>query len=149
VSDDASLDWRPEPLVSVEASDHVVDTHISLHRSARLWHSDEIVLGRSGEEPGRLRIRCRVERDGVPLLAHDVDLGAGAPGSGSAAVVGDARAVITTLAVGVLAPTRSAVVADHDTGARAAWMPLADRAALLMALGPTLVAARAVSRMFE
>jgi urease accessory protein len=149
VEDDASLDWRPEPLVSVAGSDHVVDTHISLQRSARLWHTDELVLGRSGEGPGRLRTRCRVERVGVPLLAHDLDLGAGAPGEGSAAIVGDARAVITTLAVGVVAPTRSTVVADHDTGARAAWMPLADGAALLMAIGPTLMAARAVSRMFE
>jgi hypothetical protein len=94
-------------------------------------------------------MRCRVARDGLPLLAHDLDLGTGAPASGSAAIAGDARALISTLVVGPEAPTQSAVASDADTGARAAWLPLATEAALLLAVGPTLVAARTVSRMLS
>jgi urease accessory protein len=147
VDDHASLDWRLEPLVSVTGSDHRLVTRVTLHRRAQLWLTDEFVLGRSGEEPGRLRVRCRVDREGAPLVAHDLDLGSGAPATDSAAIVGDAGAVISTLVVGPVVPTRSAVVRHDDTGARAAWMPLADDAALLLAVGPTLPAARTLSRM--
>jgi urease accessory protein len=147
VDDHASLDWRPEPLVSVRGSDHRLDTRVTLHRYAQLWLTDEFVLGRSGEEPGRLRVCCRVDREGAPLLAHDLDLGTDAPAGDSAAIVGDARAIISTLVVGAVAPTRAAVARDDRSGARAAWMPLAADAALLLAVGPTLPAARALSTM--
>jgi urease accessory protein len=147
VEDGGSLDWRPEPLVSVRGSDHLVETNVTLRSSAQLWLTEELVLGRSGEGPGRLRVRCRVDRDGAPLLAHDLDLGGGAAAWRSAAVVGDARALVSTLVVGPAAPKTSAAITDAETGARAAWLPLADDAALLLALGPTLGAARSISRM--
>ena len=142
----ASLQWRPEPLVSVCGSDHRVDTVVALAEDAQLSLVDELVLGRCGEPPGRLQVRCRVERAGVPLLAHDLDLGPGAPSWDRASIIGDARAVISTLVVGVAA-TSSSVVADLGRGSRAAWLPLAPGAALRLAIGPTLMAARNVSRM--
>jgi urease accessory protein len=146
VEEGASLYWRPEPLVSVRGSDHLVDTTVSLSASVRLRLVDELVLGRAGEDPGRLRVRCRVERKGAPLLAHDLDLGAGSPGWDGAAILGNARAVVSALVVGPTAPATSSVTADAHSGARAAWLPLADGAALLLAIGPTLLAARNVTR---
>jgi len=115
-----ALDWQPEPLVSVRGSDHLLDTEVSLSRSARLRLVDELVLGRIGEAPGRIGVRCRVTRDGAPLLAHDLDLGAGAPGWDSAAVMGAARAFVSVLVVGTDAPTTASVVADAADGSRAA-----------------------------
>ena len=142
----AALDWQPEPLVSVRGSDHLLDTNVSLSRSARLRLVDELVLGRVGEAPGRIRVRCRVTRDGASLLAHDLDLGAGSPGWDSAAMMGDARAFVSVLVVGPDAPTTACVVAAAAEGSRAAWLPLAPDAALLIALAPTLLAARRLAR---
>ena len=146
VGNSASLDWHPQPLVSVCGSDHIVDTSVALSSSAHLRLVDEIVLGRAGEGPGRIRVRCRVDRDGVALLAHDLDLGPGAVGWDSAAIMGDARALISILCVGPDAPTTTSVRADRGDGSRAAWMPLARDAALFLAVGPTLLAARHLSR---
>ena len=145
VGDASMLDWHPEPLVSVRGSDHLVDTTVSLSRSARLNLMDELVLGRAGEAPGRIRVRCRVARDGATLLAHDLDLGHGSPGWDGAAVIGGARALITMLRVGPDAPTTASVIMNAEDGSRAAWMPLAREAALLLAIGPTLLATRLLS----
>ena len=144
VGDASTLDWHPEPLVSVRGSDHLVDTTVSLSRGARLNLIDELVLGRAGEAPGRIRVHCRVARDGTILLAHDLDLGPGSPGWDGAAVMGGARALISTLRVGPDAPTTASVIAED--GARAAWMPLAPEAALLLAIGPNLLATRRLAR---
>ena len=137
-----SLDWRPEPLVSVRGSDHLIETTVTLSRSACLNLVDELVLGRADEAPGRIRVCCRVTREGAILLAHDLDLGPGSPGWDSAAVMGGARALISTLRVGPDAPTTASVIVNADDGTRAAWMPLARDAALLLAIGPTLLATR-------
>ncbi len=142
VADGATLDWHPEPLVSVRGSDHLIDTTVTLAASAQLHLVDEIVLGRAGEASGRIRVRCRVTRDGAIVLAHDLDLGPGSPGWDSAAVMGGARALISTLRGGPDAPTTPSVTTNPDDGSRAAWMPLAPNAAFLLAVGPTLLAAR-------
>ena len=145
VGNGATLDWQPEPLVSVQGSDHLLDTTVALSSTARLRLVDELVLGRAGEAPGRLRVRCRVTREGVAILAHDLDLGAGSPGWDSAAVLGDARAVVSVLVVGPDAPATATVASDPAEGSRAAWLPLAPDAALLLALAPTLLAARRIA----
>jgi urease accessory protein len=148
IGDGAVVDWHPEPLISVVGSDHLVDTTVSLSRSSRLKLVDEIVLGRAGEVSGRLRVRCRVIRDGARVLAHDLDLGPGSPGWDSAAVMGGARALISTLLVGPDAPV-TASTANAPDGSRAAWMPFAPDAALLLAVGPTLLAARHLTHSLE
>lgn len=146
VAGGASLVWHPEPLVSVFRSDHLVDTAVRLAGDAQVVLRDEIVLGRAGEESGRLVLRTRVDRDGAPLFAHDIDIGPGAIGSSGPAVLGGARAIIHELVVG---PGASAVPITVDVGAAsAAWLPLADRAALCVALAPTLIdARRAIGRL--
>jgi urease accessory protein len=130
----ASLRWRPEPLVSVRGSDHAI-----------LIMQDELVLGRDQEDSGRVRSRLRIERGGTPLLTHDLDVGGDAPGWSSATVLGSARAVVSIVVVGADAPTEARTLVDRDTGVRAAWLPLAPGAAVLLALAPGLRAARAAA----
>jgi len=146
VGDAATLDWHPEPLVSVQGSDHLVDTTVSLSRSARLNLVDELVLGCADEASGRIRVRCRVAREGAILLAHDLDLGPGSPGWDGAAVMGGARALFTMLRVGPDAPATASVTVNAEDGSRAAWMPLAPEASLLLAIGPNLLATRRAAR---
>ena len=141
IGDGAAVDWHLEPLVSVVGSDHLVDTTVTLARSSRLRLVDEMVLGRAGEASGRIRVRCRVVREGAHVLAHDLDLGPGSPGWDGAAVMGGARALISALLVGPDAPPTASVANARD-GSRAAWMPFAPEAALLLAVGPSLLSAR-------
>jgi urease accessory protein len=142
VGDGGSLAWSPEPLVSVVGSSHLVDTGVRLGAGSRLGLVEEVVLGRWGEATGRVTTILRVTRGGRPLLAHDLDLGAGADGWASAAVVGDARAVRTELHVG---PPSGPPAVHLDGPARAASFPLAPDATLVVALGPTLLTARAAA----
>jgi len=141
----ARLVWCPEPLVSVRGSHHVIDTQVELDADAELVLVEEVVLGRSGEDSGRVSTRLRMRRDGVPLVAHDLDVGGGAPEWDSPAVLGGARAMRTELRVapGLCAPT--AVVMDREgaPAARAVVVPVAGGGAwLAVALGATLAAAR-------
>lgn len=145
VGQGATLRWRPEPLVSVRGSDHTVDTTVTLRSESSFVMQDELVLGRDNESSGRVRSRLRLQRDGAPLLSHDLDVGGDAPGWTSAAVLGSARAVVSIVVVGRDAPTEARSLVDREAGARAAWLPLAPRAAVLLALAPGLRAARAAA----
>jgi urease accessory protein len=137
-----ALVMRPEPLVSVKGSHHIVDTTVALGPDAALHLVEELVLGRHGEPPGRVRTRTRLERDGVAVLTHELDVGAGAPGWPSAAIIGSARAVVQHVVVGAGAPERTHVSRDDVAGCYAAWLPFAPQAAVLLALAPTLIDAR-------
>jgi urease accessory protein len=92
-----------------------------------------------------VRTRLRIERGGAPLLTHDLDVGGDAPGWSSAAVLGDARAAVSIVVVGPDAPTDARTIIDRDAGARAAWLPLAPGAAVLLAIAPGLRSARAAA----
>jgi urease accessory protein len=148
VCDGASLRWQPEPLVSVRGSEHHTFTTVTLEGSASLVLVEELVLGRHEETSGRVRSHTRVVRDGRPLLTHTLDVGAGAPAWSTAAVIGDARVVVTELRSG--GPTPSVTARSwHDplANARAARLPLAGDplrggSVLVLALGPSLSAAR-------
>ncbi|MGW1764258.1 urease accessory protein UreD [Streptomyces sp. NPDC002073] len=80
LADGAAVRWLPEPLVSVRGSDLHVRTRAELAPTARLLLREEQVLGRTGEEPGRLAARLTVWRAGRPLLDQEVCCGPGAPG---------------------------------------------------------------------
>jgi urease accessory protein len=142
VHDHGSLVWEPEPLVSVRGSRHVIETIVHLGEAARLVLVEELVLGRFDEPSGRVTSRLRVGRAGVPLVAHDLELGGDAIGWSSHAVLGDARAVRTELHVG----PASRIARTHlDGSTRAAALPLSGDATLVLALAPTLTAARAAA----
>ncbi|MFF3016221.1 urease accessory protein UreD [Streptomyces sp. NPDC057939] len=132
---DAAVRWLPEQLVSVRGSDLRVRTRAELAPAARLVLREEQVLGRSGEDPGLLRSRLTVTRDGRPLLDQDTACGPGAPGGwdGPAGLAGH-RALGQLLVVDpafAAAPPTAAVLGEF-----AAAAPLAGPAVLVTALAP-------------
>jgi urease accessory protein len=132
----ASLDWHLEPLVSTARSDHVAHARVQLDAAARLRWRDDVVLGRWEERPGRLRTLVRVERDGRPLLHHELRVGPDAPGWDGPATLGDARVCSTLVVVDPAwldgAPLE---VATRSTAtARGAVLPLDGPAVLVTVL---------------
>ncbi|GAA2067561.1 urease accessory protein UreD [Streptomyces albiaxialis] len=99
VADGATAHWLPEPLISAAGSDLRQHLRVDLAPSARLVLRDEQVLGRTGEGPGRLGTRLTVRRGGRPLLDQRLDLGPGAPGWASGAVIGREHRAVGQLLV--------------------------------------------------
>ncbi|MFF8093645.1 urease accessory protein UreD [Streptomyces sp. NPDC016675] len=133
VGDDAELRWLPEQLISAGGSDLHVTTHVDLAATARLLLREEQVLGRSGEEPGRLTSRLTVRIAGRSVLDQELACGPGAPGGwdGPAGLAGN-RAVgqlIVARPEFATAPPAARVLAPG-----AAVMPLAGPCALVTAV---------------
>lgn len=134
VGDGATLHWLPEPLISARGSDLRSTTRVELAPTARLVLREEQILGRAGEEPGRLTARLTVHRAGRPLFDQELSYGPGAPGWDGGAVLGGHRAVGQLL---VVDPAfEGAPVAARPLGATAAVAPLAGPAAVVCAVAP-------------
>lgn len=133
------LTWRPEPLISVGGSHHLLRTEVTLAGDASCAIVDEVVLGRSGEPGGHLEIEIRVTRDVRALVHHTERLGPQTPGWGSAVTVGTARVLVTAVVVGPPSGTPATTV---GADASAAWLPLAEDAAVALAVGDDRIAAR-------
>jgi urease accessory protein len=73
------LDLRPEPTVVAARAHHVAELRAELADGAVLIAAEQVLLGRSREEPGRWTGTTRIERNGVPVLHTTVDLGPGSP----------------------------------------------------------------------
>lgn len=129
------LDWSPGPLVSVVGSSHVVRIRVRMASDSTLRWREQIVLGRTGEEPGALTTTCRIERNGAPLLHHEVRFGDGVPGWDGPANLGGSRAILSE--VRVRPGGHEAVVRSSGT-TRAARFPLAADASLLMVTANSL-----------
>jgi urease accessory protein len=148
VEDGAQLQWLPEPLIATGGCDLSLDAHVAMAATAGvLWH-EELLLGRHGEEPGRLRQRLRADVDGRPLLRHDLALGPGVPDWDGPAVLGDHRAVGLRLLAGAryleADPDRPAADGRRaDLGDGWATMALAGPGRLTTALAPDLRTLRA------
>ncbi len=88
VNERATLDWAPEPMVSVCHSRHRTTMHLSASGSATVSVRERVSLGRHSEAPGHLELQQRVTIDGVDVLRHDTHfaagplLGVGAQGAG-------------------------------------------------------------------
>ncbi len=126
----ASLDWCPQPTVSVAGSDHVTTTRLHVAADAEVRWAEHVALGRHDEEPGRLTLRQRVEIDGVVALDHTTPFGPGplrGPGGH-----GLARRIESTVLIGACAA--SAASADVADDRVSAVLPIADRVALLVGL---------------
>ncbi|WP_217250435.1 urease accessory protein UreD [Streptomyces sp. AC602_WCS936] len=135
VDDDAELRWLPEQLISACGSELAVVTRADLAAGGRLLLREEQVLGRSGEEPGRLSSRLTVRVAGRCVLDQELACGPGAPGGwdGPAGLAGR-RAVGQLVVVRpefAAAPARARAFAEG-----AAVMPLAGPAALVTAVAP-------------
>ncbi|MEU8651763.1 urease accessory protein UreD [Streptomyces sp. NPDC048737] len=135
IADGGELHWLPEPLISARGSDLHVTTRADLAPGARLVLREEQVLGRVGEEPGRLTSRLVVRVGGRAVLVQELACGPGAPGGwdGPAVLAGHR-------AVGQLVVVRPEF-ADDPVSARmlgdsATLVPLAGPAVLVTAVAP-------------
>ncbi|MEV2252887.1 urease accessory protein UreD [Streptomyces sp. NPDC050147] len=143
VGDDAELCWLPEQLISVRDSDLRVTTRAELAASARLVLREEQVLGRTGEEPGRLSSRLTVRRAGRLLLDQELSCGPGAPGGwdGPAVLAGHR-------AIGQLVVIRPEFERERPEpallGDSAALTPLAGPAVLVTAVASDALRVRRV-----
>lgn len=73
-----ALDLRAEPTVVTRGAHHRALLHAQLDDDAELTATEQVQLGRVGEEPGRWTGTTRVERAGLPVLHTTVGLGPGA-----------------------------------------------------------------------
>ncbi len=140
VDERGSLDWQPEPVVSLTGSVHRATTVLDLDETASCRFVEEVALGRHGEPPGDLELFVRVGRGGRPLLAHTERFGERTPGAGSVAAVADARHVVCAVLVGP--PSRAVqqhddrrVVLGDTASSAAATLPVADDALAVLAVG--------------
>lgn len=127
---DATLIWLPEPIIASRCCHHIGTTRIHLDPEARLISREELILGRHGEQPGRLRQRLRVTRGRTPLHDQELRIGTDVPGWQSPAVTGGRTALGNLLVVG--APQRAGA-SDRDVNT-VATMSLATSATLVSAL---------------
>lgn len=143
VADGGELQWLPEQLISAGGSELYVATRVDLAASARLVLREEQVLGRSGEEPGRLTSRLTVRTAGRVLLDQELACGPGAPGGWDGpAVLAGHRAVGQLVVVRpefTQEPVQARVVGDG-----AAVVPLAGPGALVTAVAPDALRLRRV-----
>ncbi|WP_244931106.1 urease accessory protein UreD [Nocardioides sp. W7] len=94
---DARLLWHGEPFVAAAGSDVRRRTRLRLALGARLALREQLVLGRYGEWPGRVRHRLdATSDDGTPLLVEEIDL---APES-TGMLLGGRRVLATVLTLG-------------------------------------------------
>jgi urease accessory protein len=88
VGDEATLEWRPEPTVSVIGSDHRVGVRLSATSTSTVAMREGVSLGRTGEPSGRFALHERVTIDGIAVLDHETVfapgplMGPGAQGAG-------------------------------------------------------------------
>lgn len=74
-----TLDLRLEPTVVAARAHHLAGLTVDLADGGSLTASEQVLLGRTGEEPGRWTGSTRIERAGRPLLHTTVGLGPGEP----------------------------------------------------------------------
>ncbi|MEU0408481.1 urease accessory protein UreD [Streptomyces griseorubiginosus] len=143
VAGGAELHWLPEQLISAGGSDLYVTTRIDLARTGRLVLREEQVLGRVGEEPGRLCSRLVLRIAERTVLDQELTCGPGAPGGWDGpAVLAGHRAVGQLLVARpefATHPVQSRRLADH-----AVLVPLAGPAALVTAVAPDALRLRRV-----
>jgi urease accessory protein len=92
-----ALNLRLEPTVVAASAHHVADLRIALGATGVVTAGEQVLLGRTGEQPGRWTGAVRVERAGRPLLHTTVDLG---PGSASWLPPVAPRAYASTVHIG-------------------------------------------------
>jgi urease accessory protein len=133
VADGAELHWLPEPLISANGSDLYVTTRVELAATAGLVLREEQVLGRAGEEPGRLTSRLTVRVAGRAVLDQELACGPGAPGGWDGPAVLAGHRAVGQLVV-VRPEFNEEPVAARVLGENAAVVPLAGPAALVTAV---------------
>ncbi|MDR6594586.1 urease accessory protein UreD [Saccharothrix longispora] len=108
VADGGRLEYLTEPTIVAAGADHHADLRADLAADARLRCREVVVLGRSGERPGRFRGDTQVRRDGATLLCQGLDLGDPDLDACPAYLAGH-RVVATELLVGDAGPPEPVV----------------------------------------
>jgi len=127
----AHLEAEPGPLIVCAGAALDVELNIELCSQATLRWNELLVLGRTGEPTGALRMRWRVTRGGITLLRQDVDL-ADPDLRHWAGMTAGHRVLASTLLVG---PDVIGKTISH--GYYAVAQPLAEDAVLITVLGPS------------
>ena len=143
VADGGELHWLPEQLISAAGSDLYVTTRIDLGVTSRLVLREEQVLGRAGEEPGRLSSRLVLRVSGRTVLDQELACGPGAPGGWDGPAVLAGHRALGQLIV-VRPEFVDAPVEARMLGEGAALVPLAGPAALVTAVAPDALGLRRV-----
>jgi urease accessory protein len=126
------LEWRPEPVVATGRCDHHQSATVELAAGATLLWREVLVLGRHGEEPGRLRSDLEVRIGGAPLFCHTLEIGP--PGWDGPTVLGGHRAVAFALTAGAGRPA-------PEAGPQWCVTPLDGPGGYALALGRTVLEA--------
>lgn len=134
----ARLDAHPGPLVVSAGARVDVELSIEVEPTSALVWRELVVLGRSGEPPGRATVRWDVTRGGLPVLRQHVDLAhpelAGWPG-----MTAGCRVLVSELRLGPDVAARTVVHSPTAVTQR-----LADGATLTTILAASAAAAEAV-----
>jgi len=77
VEEGGSLVWDGQPFVVAEGADVRRRLSVELGADARVVVRETLVLGRAGEDPGRLVSRTEVRREGLPVLVEELDAAVG------------------------------------------------------------------------
>ncbi|WP_205698316.1 urease accessory protein UreD [Conexibacter sp. SYSU D00693] len=104
----ACLSWDAQPLVLAAGCDLRRTTSVELAAGAAALLRDTVVLGRTGQEPGRAHSALHVALEGRPLHAEQLDT-ADLPLLRSAVVLGDARVLDAVALFGRRAADRDAL----------------------------------------
>jgi urease accessory protein len=129
----AHLDWAPEPVVVAGGGRYRGRADVALGPGAGVSWTDELVLGRSGDDPATVEVdtALRIDREGRPVLRDGLASG---PAWRGPAVLGDATYAGAIHAIGGPAP------ADAD---RPGWWPLHAEGLTTRVLARDVVAGRA------
>lgn len=136
------LMWLPEPVIAARDCHHETITQVMLEPGARLLLREELLLGRNGELPGRVRQRLRVCIGACPLFDQELSLGLGAVGWNGPAVVGGRRALGTALLVSPGWNHGCVATPAHLIATDTMLLPLSGPAVLVSALAPDALALR-------
>jgi urease accessory protein len=122
VGERATLEWGPQPTVSVIGSDHRVVVRLAAAGSSRVVMREGVSLGRAGEPSGRFALRERVTIDDVAVLDHETVLAPGAllgPGAH-----GSGRNLTTSVIIGTDLPRPSVSVTERCVQATVHLSPI-------------------------
>jgi urease accessory protein len=108
------LDLAPEPTVVTARAVHLAELYADVAETGELTATEQVLLGRMGEEPGRWTGTTRITRTGRPVLHTTVGLG---PGAAAWLPPVAPRAYVSTVAIG---DPR----AEVETGVDAVRLPL-------------------------
>ncbi len=129
VGAEATLDWSPEPTVSVIGSDHRIRLGLFVAGTGSAIFTERVSLGRYAEVSGRLSLRQRVEIAGNAVLDHETVFQPGALAGPGAH--GPWRSIVSTVVIGAELPEPTAYVSPACAGA---VMHLSSRCALVTTL---------------